>query len=718
MNIVQSILSGAAAEATGWALVHVLWQATLIAGLLGLVLIALRHRSPNSRYVAACIALGLTLALPIATGINSFELMPDSGAAVLTDSAEGSVVPLPDSSATRMGDVAFPPLSLSERISRLPVEPALPWVVGIWLAGVTLLSTRIAFGLTSVTRMGQLGTSPVPAPVERAMNELVEVMGLARGVKILRSRRIEVPTVIGWLEPVILVPASAIGGLSPQQLRTILAHELAHIRRHDFAVNLVQTAVETLLFFHPAVWWISRQVRIEREHCCDDEAVALCGDPVDYARALATMEELRLGPVPAVAANGGSLSGRIRRLLGIRDDENSEGVRPAIALAAALMVTMIAVLPLFAGSYIYEAVTARAPGEHIVVIGDSDEDLDDIVDKVIDAHLQAAGVLDRTRQIREGEHARSERMRIEIEHARDLAHDLKEEHLAAIARARAEVERARAIDVDELVAVAAEARLEAELLADLWAGYSFSFTPPAAPAPPSAPTLPAPPAPRAELVAPAVPAAPAPPVPPAGPFLSSFSGHADLPMIRDIAVTHGAFSNDEPLDFENPTVDELIFLARLGIDPNTIREMQAAGLEELTARELAILRSHDVRPEAVRQMRALFGDDLSAASIGAMTGLGIDAEWIRGMSAAGMKLTASDAVRMKSVGVDASYAKSIRSAGYPEVTATDLVRLKSLGVDAETIQTLNATRNIPLSIRDIVRLRSAGIDAEYLKSWK
>jgi beta-lactamase regulating signal transducer with metallopeptidase domain len=198
--------------------------------------------------------------------------------------------------------------------------------------------------------MGQLGTSPVPAPVERAMNELVEVMGLARGVKILRSRRIEVPTVIGWLEPVILVPASAIGGLSPQQLRTILAHELAHIRRHDFAVNLVQTAVETLLFFHPAVWWISRQVRIEREHCCDDEAVALCGDPVDYARALATMEELRLGPVPAVAANGGSLSGRIRRLLGIRDDENSEGVRPAIALAAALMVTMIAVLPLFAGS--------------------------------------------------------------------------------------------------------------------------------------------------------------------------------------------------------------------------------------------------------------------------------------------------------------------------------------------------------------------------------
>ena len=101
------------------------------------------------------------------------------------------------------------------------------------------------------------------------------------------------PTVIGWLKPVVLLPASALAALTPQQLEAILAHELAHIRRHDYLVNLLQTLVETLLFYHPAVWWLSRRIRIERENCCDDLAVSLCGDPVAYAAALADLEALR-----------------------------------------------------------------------------------------------------------------------------------------------------------------------------------------------------------------------------------------------------------------------------------------------------------------------------------------------------------------------------------------------------------------------------------------
>ena len=105
--------------------------------------------------------------------------------------------------------------------------------------------------------------------------------------------RVDVPTVIGWLKPVVLLPASALAGLSPNQVEAILAHELAHIRRHDYLVNLLQTLVETLLFYHPAVWWLSRRIRAERENCCDDLAVSLCGDPVAYAAALAELEDLR-----------------------------------------------------------------------------------------------------------------------------------------------------------------------------------------------------------------------------------------------------------------------------------------------------------------------------------------------------------------------------------------------------------------------------------------
>jgi beta-lactamase regulating signal transducer with metallopeptidase domain len=112
-------------------------------------------------------------------------------------------------------------------------------------------------------------------------------------VTLLESALVKVPTVIGWLKPVILIPPSALIGLTPQQFELILTHELAHIRRHDYLVNLLQTIIETLLFYHPAVWWVSLQIRCERENACDDLAVSLSSDPVIYARTLVEMERLR-----------------------------------------------------------------------------------------------------------------------------------------------------------------------------------------------------------------------------------------------------------------------------------------------------------------------------------------------------------------------------------------------------------------------------------------
>ena len=126
-------------------------------------------------------------------------------------------------------------------------------------------------------------------------------MGVRRAVALLESARVEVPMVVGWLRPAILVPVAALSGLTALELEAILAHELAHIRRHDYLVNLLQCVVEALMFYHPATWWISRVIRREREHCCDDMAVAACRDRLVYARALAAMEGLaspRVFPVP------------------------------------------------------------------------------------------------------------------------------------------------------------------------------------------------------------------------------------------------------------------------------------------------------------------------------------------------------------------------------------------------------------------------------------
>jgi BlaR1 peptidase M56 len=182
---------------------------------------------------------------------------------------------------------------------------------------------------------------------------LCRELRLSRPVRLCESALVEVPTVVGWLRPVILLPAGALLGLSPPQLETILAHELAHIRRFDSLVSLGQAVAETLLFYHPAVWWVSHRMRIEREHCCDDVAVAICGDAVSYARALTRLAQGRPSPpILALAATGGSLFQRISRLVGQPPPEAS---RRARGVAAAVVLSSLMALGLSA------AVSAHRP---------------------------------------------------------------------------------------------------------------------------------------------------------------------------------------------------------------------------------------------------------------------------------------------------------------------------------------------------------------------
>ncbi len=161
-------------------------------------------------------------------------------------------------------------------------------------------------------------------------------------MRLLASASATVPFVVGWLRPVVLVPAALLTGLHPAEVEAIFAHELAHIRRHDFLVNLLQNVVETLLFYHPAVWWMSAQIRMEREHCCDDVAAAVCGGALDYARALVALERLRPATGLMVAASGGSLLERIRRLAGARDNGRSAWPLPALGLFLAAAIALAA----------------------------------------------------------------------------------------------------------------------------------------------------------------------------------------------------------------------------------------------------------------------------------------------------------------------------------------------------------------------------------------
>jgi beta-lactamase regulating signal transducer with metallopeptidase domain len=217
------------------------------------------------------------------------------------------------------------PLALLDAYRRttIAIEQMLPLLVTLWIAGLCFCAVRLLGGLAVVARVKRYQTSPASNEWQQRLAALARRMHV-RGrdaISLHVSANIRTAAVIGWLRPVILVPASALTGLAPQQMEAVLAHELAHIRRHDYLVNLLQSVVETLFFYHPAVWYLSARVRTEREHCCDDDAVAVVGDPVTYAGALTDLEMLRQGaPALAMAANGGSLLRRIERLLSPRSE--------------------------------------------------------------------------------------------------------------------------------------------------------------------------------------------------------------------------------------------------------------------------------------------------------------------------------------------------------------------------------------------------------------
>ena len=297
-------------HALGWTLLHFCWQGALVAVVLGCVLNLLGARPARARYAVACLALALMVALPLATfaHLASKEYR-------LRAAFDGTAIAIAPGMTLQVGAgdaTATWPMQVAVALDR-----ALPWLLLAWLAGVVLFVVRLNVGLMVARRMRSMGTGAVPTELQQAFDALRRRLGVARAVRLMHSALVQAPTVIGWLRPVILIPASCLTGMSALQIEAVLAHELAHIRRHDYLVSVLQSAIEALLFYHPAVWWVSKQVRRERECCCDELAVAVGGDLLAYARALSILEERRsFYPEVALGANGGILTMRIKRLLG------------------------------------------------------------------------------------------------------------------------------------------------------------------------------------------------------------------------------------------------------------------------------------------------------------------------------------------------------------------------------------------------------------------
>jgi beta-lactamase regulating signal transducer with metallopeptidase domain len=341
--VTELILTEPVVESIGWALVHFVWQGALIglgtAAVLGLT----RTASAATRYAVSCAGLALMLAAPVVTSVRSAGARDPIPAVAVTEreATPAAAVPAP----ARRAPAAE--ASAAAAPARAYVERALPIAVSLWLAGVLCLSLRLAGGWYRVERLRRRSTQAVSETVEGRVAILAGRLRVRRVVRVVQSAAVTVPTLVGWIRPVILLPASVIAGLPTHHLDAVIAHELAHVRRHDYLVNALQAVVETLLFYHPAVWWCSRRIRIEREHCCDDLAVSACGDRVAYATALANLEDLRRDANRlALAATDGHLLSRVRRVLGVAPAHDGR----SHLWAAAATLALVAILALGSGT--------------------------------------------------------------------------------------------------------------------------------------------------------------------------------------------------------------------------------------------------------------------------------------------------------------------------------------------------------------------------------
>ena len=313
----------------GWAIIHSLWQGGAISLATAALLAAARNARPNVRYVISLSALASMLVFPIATAmrtVDSTEVFSLSSEPLPVDA--DVVAPVsPTTGASQAPAVSGPVAPVPSGLPGSPtaarnvvmrtLETALPWLVVVWLVGLLLASARLIGGFVRTRRITRKATSPASRALEIRIERICGVLGITRAIRALESAAIDVPLVIGAIRPVIVVPVSLISGLTPLQLDMLLAHELAHVRRHDYLVNLLQTIAETLLFYHPAARWISDRAREEREHCCDDIAIATCAvDATQYTTTLLALEESRSDSFGlAAAANGGSLLRRAQRLM-------------------------------------------------------------------------------------------------------------------------------------------------------------------------------------------------------------------------------------------------------------------------------------------------------------------------------------------------------------------------------------------------------------------
>ncbi|MGH9863941.1 MAG: M56 family metallopeptidase [Candidatus Acidiferrales bacterium] len=734
----------------GWALVHFLWQGLALAALLSVAMTVCRRAS--TRYAAGIVTLLLMVAAPV---ITFFVLWHDGAAA----------------SASWIGAASASAVSLSHRVSafapsgaaiaQIPGTPwqssrpdALLWFVEAWFLGVLFLSLRTVGGFVLIERMRRKEARPVSAKLNELCLSLQRCLHLDRAIRYCECRRLEAPAVIGWFRPVVMLPVTALTGLSEEQLKAVIAHELAHIRRLDCFVNLFQIAAETLLFYHPAIWWVNKRIRNERENCCDDVAISVCGNAAEYARALTLMEESRSAPALAMAANRGPLATRVTRLLGI--GTIGSGIR--VAGFAASFVFMAGAL--FAGSALLGAahvsfasslpvhehtgvdvtghnglaatvIPAASREHHAFISGQSSSTV-----QTSAIHETTAETTSETQESAENDAQDSQQNEKQNAEPKQNSggylaglkaegfDNLSADEIIAMKIQGVTPEYIHEIhtlglhpSVDELIGMRVQG-LTPQYIRDMRAagidvktdeligmkvqgitpeyvknmqGLGLKFTPD-------------------ELVSTKVQGV-------SGEYIrdmraAGMDGNVDRFIGMKVqGVTPDYVKKMESLGLK-VTPDEIVGLKVQGVSPEYIGEMRAAGFDGDVDRFIG-MKVQGVTPEYVKQMQSL-GLKFSGDQLVGMKVQGISPEYIRDMRATGIDGSVDQFVGMKVQDVTPEYVRDMRATGL-NPTAHQIVAMRVQGVDADYVKALKAAGLQNLTVDDYIRAKVRGITPEFVE---
>ncbi len=476
MEFSQQLIQEEIIHALGWTVVHSLWQAALVAVVLGVIMINAQKRTAKWRYAAANIAMATVLGWAVLTFTTYYNNADQSSPAVSVEDAFAY---------TTADGLEFVGVEAtwSEQFMGY-FNDHLPLIVSLWLLGLVFFLLRIIGSLAYIQMLKRRYTRPAGDYWQSRIEALAQRISLDKPVQLLESALVKVPMVVGYLKPVILMPVGAVNQLMPEQVEAIIAHELAHIARHDFILNILQSIVEALFYFNPAVWWISTSIRTERENCCDDIAVKMCGNSFTYARALVSLQEL-VFRAPALAMTFGKsrhqLLNRVKRIL--NQPQNKSNIMEKLTATGMLLVAILMI--------------SFGATDHLKNIFSTDgEDMEDA------SYIPSGDNFifvdnEETDSIPNKNKAKNRQKIVRKEDGNTIEMTVENGNVVELI-----------IDGDE---IPQEDYPEyAEVMEEL-----LSEMPPPPPPPPAPPTPPGAPAPESPAAAPVPPGAPAPPVPPA-----------------------------------------------------------------------------------------------------------------------------------------------------------------------------------------------------------